>query len=70
MKIVVSGGTGLIGTKLVRSLLQHGYEVVAASPSSGDNTLTGEGLAKTLAGAQVVVAKARLTSRPVAGGGS
>jgi uncharacterized protein YbjT (DUF2867 family) len=55
MKIVVIGGSGLIGTKLVRNLRQHGHEVVAASPSSGVNTLTGEGLAKALAGAQVVV---------------
>src|SRR5882762_6519824 len=55
MKIVVIGGSGLIGTKLVRNLRQHGHEVVAASPSSGVNTLTGEGLARALAGAQVVV---------------
>ncbi|MGB6067140.1 MAG: SDR family oxidoreductase [Desulfomonilaceae bacterium] len=55
MKIVVIGGTGLIGTKLVNKLRQHGHEVVAASPSSGVNTVTGEGLAQALAGAQVVV---------------
>jgi uncharacterized protein YbjT (DUF2867 family) len=55
MKIVVIGGSGLIGTKLVNNLRQHGHEVVAASPSSGVNTLTGEGLAEALAGAQVVV---------------
>ena len=55
MKIVVIGGSGLIGTKLVNKLRQHGHEVVAASPSSGVNTLTGEGLAEALAGAQVVV---------------
>jgi uncharacterized protein YbjT (DUF2867 family) len=55
MKIVVIGGSGLIGTKLVNNLRQHGHEVVAASPSSGVNTITGEGLAKALAGAQVVV---------------
>jgi uncharacterized protein YbjT (DUF2867 family) len=55
MKIVVIGGTGLIGTKLVRNLRQQGHEVVAASPSTGVNTLTGEGLAKALAGAPVVV---------------
>jgi uncharacterized protein YbjT (DUF2867 family) len=55
MKIVVIGGTGLIGTKLVNNLRQRGQEVVAASPSSGVNTLTGEGLAEALAGAQVVV---------------
>jgi uncharacterized protein YbjT (DUF2867 family) len=55
MKIVVIGGTGLIGTKLVKNLRERGHEVVAASPSSGVNTLTGEGLAEALAGAQVVV---------------
>ena len=55
MKIVVIGGSGLIGTKLVKNLRQHGHEAVAASPSSGVNTLTGEGLARALAGAQVVV---------------
>src|SRR5436190_15422950 len=55
MKIVVIGGSGLIGTKVVSNLRQRGHEVVAASPSSGVNTLTGEGLAKALEGAQVVV---------------
>jgi uncharacterized protein YbjT (DUF2867 family) len=55
MKIVVIGGSGLIGKKLVNNLRQHGHEVVAASPSSGVNTLTGEGLAEALKGAQVVV---------------
>ena len=55
MKIVVIGGSGLIGTKLVHNLRQRGHEVVAASRSSGVNTLTGEGLAEALAGAQVVV---------------
>src|ERR1700736_6587712 len=55
MKIVVIGGTGLIGTKLVHNLRQQGHELVAASPSSGVNTLTGEGLAEALAGAEVVV---------------
>src|SRR2546425_3361139 len=55
MKIVIIGGSGLIGKKLVNKLSQHGHEVVAASPSSGVNTITGEGLAKALAGAQVVV---------------
>ena len=55
MKIVIIGGTGLIGKKLVNKLNQFGHEVVAASPSSGVNTITGEGLAKALAGAQVVV---------------
>ena len=55
MKIVVIGGSGLIGTKLVSRLRQKGHEVVAASPNSGVNTITGEGLAQALAGAQVVV---------------
>src|SRR5690242_6900205 len=55
MKIVVIGGSGLIGKKVVTNLRQHGQEVVAASPSSGVNTVTGEGLAEALAGAQVVV---------------
>jgi uncharacterized protein YbjT (DUF2867 family) len=55
MKIVVIGGTGLIGTKVVNNLRQRGHEVVAASPSTGVNTLTGEGLAAALADAQVVV---------------
>src|SRR5499425_1768956 len=55
MKIVVIGGTGLIGTKLVNNLRERGDEVVAASPSSGVNTFTGEGLAEALKGAQVVV---------------
>jgi uncharacterized protein YbjT (DUF2867 family) len=55
MKIVVIGGTGLIGTKLVNNLRQRGHEVTAASPSSGVNTFTGEGVAEALTGAQVVV---------------
>ncbi|RKH21808.1 SDR family oxidoreductase [Corallococcus praedator] len=55
MKIVVIGGTGLIGTKLAKRLREQGHEVVAAAPSTGVNTLTGEGLAEALAGAQVVV---------------
>lgn len=55
MKIVVIGGTGLIGSKLVALLRQRGQEVLAASPDSGVNTLTGEGLAAALAGARVVV---------------
>ena len=55
MKIVVIGGTGLIGSKTIPILRQGGHEVVAASPSSGVNTITGEGLAEGLAGAQVVV---------------
>jgi uncharacterized protein YbjT (DUF2867 family) len=55
MKIVVIGGTGLIGSKLVAVLRQRGQEVLAASPNSGVNTLTGEGLAPALEGARVVV---------------
>lgn len=55
MKIVVIGGTGLIGSKTVALLRQRGHEVVAASPQSGVNTLTGAGLDAALAGAQVVV---------------
>ena len=55
MKIVVIGGTGLIGSKLVYTLDQHGHEAVAAAPSTGVNTLTGEGLPEVLAGAAVVV---------------
>ncbi|HEX5477395.1 MAG TPA: NAD(P)H-binding protein, partial [Burkholderiales bacterium] len=55
MKIVVIGGSGLIGAKLVGRLRRKGHEVVAASPRSGVNTLTGEGLAQALAGARVVV---------------
>jgi uncharacterized protein YbjT (DUF2867 family) len=55
MKLIVIGGSGLIGTKLVKNLLRQGHEVVAASPSTGVNTITGEGLAEALAGAQVVV---------------
>ncbi len=54
-KIVVIGGTGLIGSKVVTNLREQGYEVVAASPNSGVNTLTGEGLAEVLEGASVVV---------------
>lgn len=55
MKIVVIGGSGLIGSKLVNLLRERGHEVTAASPSSGVNTLTGEGLAQALAGAEVVI---------------
>jgi uncharacterized protein YbjT (DUF2867 family) len=55
MKIVVIGGSGLIGKKVVMILRQRGHEVVAASPSSGVNTVTGEGLAQALVGAQVAV---------------
>jgi uncharacterized protein YbjT (DUF2867 family) len=55
MKIVVIGGTGLIGSRLVKKLREHGHNVVAASPSSGVNTITGEGLAAALEGASVAV---------------
>ena len=55
MKIVVIGGTGLIGSKLVTKLREHGQDAVPASPDSGVNTLTGEGLAEVLEGADVVV---------------
>jgi uncharacterized protein YbjT (DUF2867 family) len=55
MTIVVIGGTGLIGSKLVTKLHEHGHEAIAASPNSGVNTLTGEGLAEVLKGASVVV---------------
>ncbi len=55
MKIIVIGGTGLIGTKVVKNLRDKGHEVVPASPSKGINSVTGEGLAEALAGAQVVV---------------
>jgi uncharacterized protein YbjT (DUF2867 family) len=55
MKIVVIGGSGLIGSKLVPKLREHGHEAVAASPNSGVNTLTGEGLGEALKGASVVV---------------
>lgn len=54
-KIVVIGGTGLIGSKVVAKLNEHGYEAVAASPDTGVNTITGEGLADVLQGAKVVV---------------
>ncbi|MEH1030952.1 SDR family oxidoreductase [Micromonospora profundi] len=55
MKIVVIGGSGLIGSKLVGILAEQGHEAVAASPKTGVNTLTGEGVADVLAGADVVV---------------
>jgi uncharacterized protein YbjT (DUF2867 family) len=55
MKIVVIGGTGLIGSKTVAILRQRGHEVVAASPNSGVNTITGEGVKEAMAGAQVVI---------------
>jgi uncharacterized protein YbjT (DUF2867 family) len=55
MKIVVIGGTGLIGSKVVEMLKQKGHEAIAAAPNTGVNTITGEGLADALAGARVVV---------------
>ncbi|WP_406193933.1 SDR family oxidoreductase [Streptomyces sp. NBC_01017] len=55
MKVVVIGGTGLIGSKLVGKLEEHGHEAVAAAPNTGVNTLTGEGLAEVLKDASVVV---------------
>jgi uncharacterized protein YbjT (DUF2867 family) len=55
MKIVVIGGTGLIGSNVVSRLQKRGHEVIAASPNTGINTITGEGLADALVGAQVVV---------------
>src|SRR4051812_18904314 len=55
MKIVVIGGTGLIGSKLVKKLREHGHEALAASPDTGVNTLTGDGLAEALKAAAVVV---------------
>ncbi|MGY2258627.1 SDR family oxidoreductase [Pseudomonas sp. SDO55104_S430] len=55
MKIVVIGGTGLIGSKLVKNLRERGHEALAASPRTGVNSVTGEGLAEALVGAEVVV---------------
>ena len=55
MRIVVIGGTGFVGAKLAHTLEQHGHEAVAAAPSTGVNTFTGEGLAEVVAGAEVVV---------------
>ena len=55
MKIVVIGGSGRIGSKLVEKLGAKGHQVIAASPSTGINSITGEGLAEALANAQVVV---------------
>ena len=54
-KIIVIGGTGLIGSKVVEKLSAHGHEAIAASPNSGVNTLTGEGLDEVLAGADTVL---------------
>ena len=55
MKILVIGGTGLIGSKLINKLYEHGHEAVAAAPNTGVNTLTGEGLAEALKGVSTVV---------------
>src|SRR5580700_4358862 len=55
MKIVVIGGTGLIGSRLVKKLREYGHEAVAASPNTGVNSITGEGLADALKGASLVV---------------
>jgi uncharacterized protein YbjT (DUF2867 family) len=55
MKIVVIGGTGLIGSKVASNLRQKGHEIVAAAPSTGVNTITGGGLTEALAGAQIVI---------------
>ncbi len=55
MKIVVIGGTGLIGSKVVQKLKQQGHEAIAAAPNTGVDTITGRGLAKALEGAQIVV---------------
>src|SRR5262245_267006 len=55
MKLVIIGGTGLIGSKLVSKLTEHGHQALAASPDTGVNTLTGQGLADALRGADVVV---------------
>ena len=55
MKIVAIGGTGLIGSKTVPILRQRGHEVVAASPNTGVNTISGEGLKEAMAGTQVVI---------------
>jgi len=55
MKLVVIGGTGLIGSRLVIRLKEHGHDAVPASPDTGVNTLTGEGLAEVLQGASVVI---------------
>ena len=55
MKIVVIGGTGLIGSKVVEKLKQKGHEAIAAAPNTGVNSITGEGLKEAMAGAQVVI---------------
>jgi uncharacterized protein YbjT (DUF2867 family) len=63
MKIVVIGGTGLIGSRVVNQLREHGHEAVAATPKTGVNAVTGEGLAKALVGASVVVDVSNSPSR-------
>ena len=63
MKVVVIGGTGLMGSKVVAKLNDHGHAAIAASPEPGVNTLTGEGLADALTGAQVVVDVATAVAR-------
>ncbi|WP_315831636.1 SDR family oxidoreductase [Bradyrhizobium prioriisuperbiae] len=55
MKIVIIGGTGLIGSKTAERLRKHGHDVIAASPNTGVNTITGEGIAEALKGAEVVI---------------
>ena len=55
MKIVVIGGTGLIGSKVVEKLKQKGHEAIAAAPNTGVNTITGEGLREAMADAQLVI---------------
>jgi uncharacterized protein YbjT (DUF2867 family) len=55
MKIVVIGGTGLIGSKVIETLKQKGHEAIAAAPNTGVNTITGKGLKEAMAGAQVVI---------------
>jgi nucleoside-diphosphate-sugar epimerase len=65
MKIVVIGGTGLIGSKTVDRLREHGHDAVPVSPKSGVNTLTGEGVAEAVAGADVVVDVSSETASPI-----
>ena len=67
MKIVVIGGTGLIGSKVVEKLKVQGHDAVAAAPNTGVNTLTGEGLAKALTDARVVVDVSNARSSDPAG---
>ena len=55
MKIVVIGGSGLIGTKVVAQLRQQGHQVIAASPATGINTITGEGLAEAMSDTDIVI---------------